>query len=801
MRGIRTTFNLRSISLLLLSVGCSGENPTRQQPEEPIPYEQLDAGPQPDSAPVGEADAAMEDPATAKCDSNQTLAAECCDESERCGSVCCGARQMCFAGNCVEPMGSCHADGDCQGSEYCEFGLGSGARVDNACSALADGQCVALPKNCSEAMAGEDCIANPGTCQYRPPVGDLQAEVQWEWNDSNATLPDFVDVWSTPMVGRVADTNCDMKVDRSDVPAVVFVSGELLVDDADPLSGVQCAGGENGNAGACQRGVLRVLAGDDGRELLTLPSVGNSAGFLGNTVALADVTQDGVLDIIAITAEAHIVVVSGSGELLMKSSIAVTNVGKSLGWGGGPSVADVDQDGYAEIAFAGSVFTTKGGTLAHIWTADVLPAVNKSLEFFADVHPSAGLEFVTGRALYAANGKRLWYREDLAFGFPAVADLQNDGTPEIILVESGRVSVLHPQTGIDVFAPFMLGDQGSGGPPTVADFDGDGYAEIGVAQKNAYYTVKPNLKGRWLEEAWAAPNHDKSSSVTGSTVFDFQGDGAAEVIYNDECFLWVYDGKTGEVRYATPTKSFTATESNVVADVDADGHAEMLWVANRANAESWNCEDDGWDQPDPVTKRPAWKRPQDGGMWRGVRVYRDAANSWVGTRQIWNQHAYSVTNICSGDDNACSPDQAYGSVPKNRIENYTLPWANSFRQNIQEDGIFDAPDAVVDILDVACEEHRNMTIRLANRGRAILPAGVKVDVFAVDDDSQSKIGTVVSDHPLLPGRAMTFDYEPMNMPPETAGFVARVSADNTQFNECDLGNNDSPVRSPVGCLR
>jgi len=41
-----------------------------------------------------------------------------------------------------------------------------------------------------------------------------------------------------------------------------------------------------------------------------------------------------------------------------------------------------------------------------------------------------------------------------------------------------------------------------------------------------------------------------SSNVTGSSVFDFDANGAAEVVYADECFLRMYDGSTGTVRYS-----------------------------------------------------------------------------------------------------------------------------------------------------------------------------------------------------------------------------------------------------------
>src|SRR5690606_33652073 len=159
---------------------------------------------------------------------------------------------------------------------------------------------------------------------------------------------------------------------------------------------------------------------------------------------------------------------------------------------------------------------------------------------------------------------------DVPNGFPAVGDFDLDGSPEVVVVANGFLHLRRGRDGAQVLPPVALGPAGSGGPPTVADFDGDGRPEVGVAQKDAYWVLKPNFDGGAIDVLWTAPNHDFSSSVTGSTVLDFEGDGAAEVVYADECFLWVYDGRTGDVLFATPTTSFTATEAPVVADVDGD---------------------------------------------------------------------------------------------------------------------------------------------------------------------------------------------------------------------------------------
>ena len=133
----------------------------------------------------------------------------------------------------------------------------------------------------------------------------------------------------------------------------------------------------------------------------------------------------------------------------------------------------------------------------------------------------------------------------------------------------------------------------------------------------------------------------------------------------DECFLWVYDGTTGDVLYTQNSQSFTATEASIVADVDGDGHAEIVVVHNAANPNSWSCAHhttgtDGY---------PIWTPPA-AGNYRGVTVVGDVANSWVGTRTIWNQHAYSVSNICDPRDSACTGTPTYGEIPSAQVKNW-----------------------------------------------------------------------------------------------------------------------------------
>ena len=344
------------------------------------------------------------------------------------------------------------------------------------------------------------------------------------------------------------------------------------------------------------------------------------------------------------------------------------------------------------------------------------------------------------------------------------------------------------QPGADELGPFTLLGSGSGGPPTVADFDGDGKAEIGVAQKDKYSMLKPDYTNKTIVSVWEAPNHDLSSSVTGSSVFDFEGDGKAEVIYNDECFLWVYDGTTGKVLLAELTTSFTGTEASIVADVDGDGHSEIVMISNGASPTQWKCNVAPWNQPDPANNRPAWKPPPGQTAYRGLTVWGDKQNSWVGTRTLWNQHAYSVSNICDDRDSACTAPNTYGLIPKQQQANWTLPWLNNFRQNVQDQGIFNAPDAVVTV-NVECSDPVIVHVTVRNIGLSGLPAGVPVDVY----NGSNKIGSVTTTQPLGPGQSETIAFSvPAGSGGQNDTYSAKIDqGTNKTFNECREDNNDA----------
>jgi hypothetical protein len=654
----------------------------------------------------------------------------------------------------------------------------------------APGRCLPLPRRCAPGEpASDDCLP---ACEFRPTVGPLHAVTKWHWGPDNAVAhPDHVDVWSTPMVARVTDSNCDGAVDTLDPPNIVFVAGNA--------KGTCCQCENKLVPSNCQKGVLRVLDGASGKEIWSLDRASpESAGFAGLSLALGDLTGDGALEIAALTGEGYVVIIDRQGRVLQTSDLpAVDKVTRGFGWGSGLAIADMEGDGAPEIAWGAAVFTTADGTLTRRFIGQ--GGSGGGLSTFVDLDGDGRLELLAGRAAFRADGSALWQRADLPDGFPAVGDFDLDGRPEAVLVGKGQLWVLDGATGATRAGPLTLPGEDNGGPPTVADFDGapDGRPEIGVAMARYYSVTRVDFAGRGLVTRWKQVNHDFSSSVTGSTVFDFEGDGAAEVIYNDECFLWVYDGKSGAVRFATPTTSFTANEASMVADVDGDGRAEMVMVANGASPTGWQCDKAPWNTPDVDLNRPAWAPPPGKAAHRGLTVWGDRANSWVGTRPLWNQHSYHVSNICDGRDDACpASSNRPGAIPAGELANWTVPWLNNFRQNVQGEGIFDAPDATVS-LRVSCEEPMRLHAALRNLGLALLPAGVEVGLFVREPEGDRELARLTTDRPLYPGQVAAMDYVPRpdDEVDRSMAFIAKVLVDEAtrHFNECRVDNNESSL--------
>jgi hypothetical protein len=705
--------------------------------------------------------------------------AECMPGQLRCGSVCCEAGQVCTPlGGCCDPDKSC-AGRCCGESEECVLGLcrpicPSGIRCGEDLGQCCDGGqvcsggCVTPGGFCDfsfDCPAGNRCERTLGrclpvpsaACEYFPPTGAFDPVVQWTWEGSTVD-PESDQSIVTPLVVQLTDDNGDGDIDRHDVPDVVFSTYP-----------------EGGGGG---RGRLRAVSGDDGTELWTAERT--ICAYSG--LAAGDIDADGSVEIITAAEGAaggcrngshlRLLAFDSTGALKWESRDGAGNpVLFDMDLGGSPAIADIDSDGFGEIVVAASV-TDHDGTLR--WSARDNFGSNysngTSLPAVADVNGDGRQEIVGGNAVYLADGTPLWSDPSQPDGFPAVASFLEAGRPEVVVVSYGRVRIVSGLDGTLLWGPMDIPGGGNGGAPTVADFDGDGRAEFGVAGL-ASYTVYDPLEPSGV--LWSSPTYENAASVTGSSVFDFENDGKAEVVYADECFLRVYDGETGEVVFKRSSTSGTHLENPVVADVDNDGNSEIVIVSSIYHDPRTPCEG---------------LYPDFTGYTHGVYVYGDRLDNWVATRRIWNQHTYHITNIYES-----------GGVPL--LEHDSWTWFNSYRLNGQ-DRANDAPDLLaVDFrADYAsCPGTITLLARVANNGSSGVPAGLGVTFYrGLPSDPGEVIATVRTTDILLPGSSLLVqaDFAVPGGDPGPFDFFVRIDdeGDGTGIhNECDETNNTAAL--------
>ena len=83
----------------------------------------------------------------------------------------------------------------------------------------------------------------------------------------------------------------------------------------------------------------------------------------------------------------------------------------------------------------------------------------------------------------------------------------------------------------------------------------------------------------------------------------------------------------------------------MVADVDNDGHADIVVTSDRVGSSSLSN--------------------------TGVHVLHDVANQWARTRRIWNQHSYHVTNV---NEDGSDPERGDAALARAWPEQLPPQW-------------------------------------------------------------------------------------------------------------------------------
>ena len=519
-------------------------------------------------------------------------------------------------------------------------------------------------------------------CQMEPAEpGSFEPVLEWEWTGSNI-MPEYNQVIAAPVVASLNDDNTDGIIDKSDTPDIVF-----------PTFSEDC--GIAQGARMCEA-ILRAIRGDGSKELFSITDSSYRVSSTSNP-AIGDIDQDGFVEIVTLHADRQrLIAFNHDGTLKWLSDTLPLEPDH---YGAAPAIANIDQIDGPEIIL-GNVIINSDGTLRGKGSAGNGSQHLLGWGFFGPISLVADIdldhvpEILAGNTVYSSTMGKVW-EIPAVDGFNAVANFDTDPYPEIVLVSDGEIYLLE-HTGEPIWEnPVRLPDTNSkrfGGPPTIADFNQDGKLEIGIAGANFYHVL--NSDGTFL---WQKEIQDVSSAVTGSTEFDFEGDGGVEIIYADEKYLRIYRGADGEVLFEDRVGSGTLVELPVVVDVDNDHNAEIVVGSNNHRDQSNR---------------------------NGIQVYGDANDSWVNTRKIWNQHSYHITNV--NDD---------GTIPQ--FEANSWEEHNTYRCNLSDDALacedYSASYVRVDATDFPASAI--ITARIGNSG--IVDAAVPLNVAFYEGDPQN----------------------------------------------------------------
>ncbi len=460
--------------------------------------------------------------------------AECCTPEEvYCGEVCCAQGEVCNFTQCEQPGADCQDEDDCGDDEYCEYSLGEPVMMpDPNCMggvALPAGKCLKKPPLCGPNDPPPDpndpsCLQS---CQYDPD-GGFSPTLKFAWG-GKVEPPYDTDIMMTPIVLELDDDDCDGLVTERDIPEIVFST---------------FSGGAYGAVG-----VLHAISIEGGVfvDKWAVPGVvnptkqiagGNFDGLPGNEVVACGV--DG---------KAH--AFKGEDGAPLWTSAALTCFM--------PSVADLDGDGQPEVIIEGAILDGATGATKATFT----PALSSSF-IIGDLDDDGALDVITSSRGYHADGaafvdtkladQSMFYGgQDWKSPWPAIADFDLDGAPEVVVIDNlnhalsmWRYDPNQPNKFTVVRAPVDInaglnqalcpggswGNTHGGGPPTVADFDGDGTPDVGTAGGIGYAVfsgkklLDPAVPGAQTA-LWIKQTKDCSSASTGSSVFDFNGDLAA----------------------------------------------------------------------------------------------------------------------------------------------------------------------------------------------------------------------------------------------------------------------------------
>jgi uncharacterized repeat protein (TIGR01451 family) len=229
------------------------------------------------------------------------------------------------------------------------------------------------------------------------------------------------------------------------------------------------------------------------------------------------------------------------------------------------------------------------------------------------------------------------------YSSPAVADLDGDGTQEVI-ASAYSIVVLDGPTGALKWRMSSGHDRSEPGASNVgrtwpgiviADLDGNGDLEIVAAHSGGCVSVYDHQG--YFEPGW--PQIPTSRELRGLSVYDLDGDGSLEVIVTGAVYgpvnTWVYE-HTGALRPGWPQLSDDSgyaygifNDNAAIGDLDGDGRGEIVVPSDVHYICAYEA--DGSQIPaNPIYGGKGWGKV---GVWESLEIELRGWGECNGVRQ------------------------------------------------------------------------------------------------------------------------------------------------------------------------
>ena len=481
------------------------------------------------------------------------------------------------------------------------------------------------------------------------------------------------------------------------------------------------------------------------------------------------------------------------------------------------SFVDFNGDGHPEVYVRNKVFNAENGKL--LATANTTNAGSTyahytqythrklSSPFAADLTGDGHPELILGNEIYqvsitntngtSGNSVTLWKQTSPPASVPVdghtqVADFNQDGHLDVFIsVRStdghyGNVYCYVWDVYNETVSPALNISTSNSGKsiPLIADINNDGSMEVVIQNgstntNNRIQAYTYNAATGTFSMIWGM-HPDEDSFSNSFTAFDFNQDGILELIICDQSTLKIVNGSGKShithndtvamyVLSTFPYSETTIMQYPVIADVDADGAAEIVSVGSSK-----------------------------------LNVFKSPGQPWAPARPVWNQYMYNVTNI--------NKDLTVPTTSFNNATAFTDPQGvvrrpfNNFLQQATTLDLYGRPfmplanvSATADTTSFYENGVFTYTFTFCNTGSQVLTAPFYITYYA-NNYGGVVVNTETVSTPLMPGNCITqqvqFAVEDLTGFPELENIVVALNDHGTgvaqnggQQEECDTTDN------------